>query len=423
MRLTLFALFMMVALTTSAQFGKYFKNQTLRFDYYHSGSVEAEYVMQDELILEGKWAGSKKNLIDPFDFGADKIIVYDSASGKVIYTRQFSTLFVEYQATEEAKSQCGNFPESFLMPLPKKTVKLEFYSREKEMVWNKINEFYVNPEIDDLNIKSDNKFPAEDILISGKSRKKLDLVFLPEGYTAAELPKFLEDCKKYAGIILETNPYGDYAKKINFRAVMAPSEESGTDFPGDSIFRNTLLNSNFYTFNTERYLTTADFKKVRDVASSVPYDQIIILVNHTTYGGGGIYNFYAISTVDNIHSGFVLTHEFGHSFAGLGDEYEGSGTNTEDIYSSEIEPWEPNITTLANFDAKWKDMLPEGTPVPTPVNDEWKGKIGVFEGAGYMTKGVYRPYIDCSMNVVKNNNFCPVCQGAIGRMIGYYTGH
>jgi hypothetical protein len=168
---------------------------------------------------------------------------------------------------------------------------------------------------------------------------------------------------------------------------------------------------------------TSDFKKVRDVASVVPYDAVIILVNHPQYGGGGIYNFYAISTVDNIASGFVFTHEFGHSFAGLGDEYDGSGSNDEDIYSSDIEPWEPNITTLADFGSKWQDMLPEGTPVPTPETDDWKGKLGVFEGAGYMKQGVYRPYLDCSMNVIKFNNFCPVCQRAIEGMIGYYTGH
>jgi hypothetical protein len=166
---------------------------------------------------------------------------------------------------------------------------------------------------------------------------------------------------------------------------------------------------------------TSDFKKVRDVASNVPYDQIIILVNHPRYGGGGIYNFYAISTVDNINSGFVFTHEFGHSFAGLGDEYSGAGSAVEDFYSTDKEPWEPNITTLVNFDKKWKGMLLPETPVPTPDTDNWKGKVGVFEGAGYMEKGVYRPYIDCSMNVIKFNNFCPVCKRSIERMIEYYS--
>jgi hypothetical protein len=422
MRLTFTFLLIALMATSNAQFGKYFENKTLRIDYYHSGSVEAEYVMPDELILEGKWAGPRKNLIEPFDFGADKIMVYDSATENLIYTRGFSTLFIEYQATEEAKSQCGNFPESIRMPLPKKTVRLEYYSRGKDMVWIKRYEVYINPAKDDLKMKTGNAYPSEIILNSGKPKKKLDLVFLPEGYTASEMSKFKEDCARFSGYLFETDPYGKYKKKINIRAVMAPSEESGTDIPGDTVSQSTLLNSSFYTFGSERYLMTSDFKKVRDVASSVPYDQIIILVNHPRYGGGGIYNFYAISTVDNGSSGFVFTHEFGHCFAGLADEYSGSGSASEDIYLRDKEPWEPNITTLVNFDSKWKDMLLPGTPVPTPETDEWKGKVGVFEGAGYMEKGVYRPYIDCSMNVIKFNNFCPVCKRAIGRMIDFYCG-
>ena len=421
MRLSFTLLLLALVATSSAQYNKYFRNETLRFDYYHSGSVEAEYVMPDEMRLEGKWAGPRKNLIDPFDYGADKIMVYDSVSGKLIYTRGFSTLFIEYQATEEAKSQCGNFPESIRMPLPKRTVRLEYYSRGKDLVWVKRYETFINPRKDEIKVKTGNAYPSETIVNSGKPKKKLDLVILPEGYTAAEMPKFHEDCARFAGYLFETDPYGQYVKKINIRAVMAPSEESGTDNPGDTVSRNTLLNSSFYTFGSDRYLMTSDFKKVRDVASNVPYDQIIILVNHPRYGGGGIYNFYAISTVDNISSGFVFTHEFGHCFAGLADEYSGAGSASDDIYLTDKEPWEPNITTLVNFEKKWKDMLLPGTPVPTPASDEWKGKVGVFEGAGYMEKGVYRPYIDCSMNLIKFNNFCPVCKRAITRMIEFYS--
>lgn len=423
MRFTCTLLLLALVTTSGAQFNKYFKNQTLRYDYFHSGSFEVEYIMPDEMIMEGKWAGPKKNLIDPLDYGAYKIMVYDSVSNKLIYTRGFSSLFIEYQATELAKSQCGNFTESFLIPRPKKTVRIEYLSRGKNMVWVKMFESYISPKKDDLKIKTENKYPAETILKSGKPRKKLDLVILPEGYTEAEMPKFLDDCERFTSYLFETNPYGQYIKDINIRAVIAPSEESGTDIPGDTVFVSTLLNSSFNTFDTERYLTTPDFKKVRDVASNAPYDQIIILVNHPLYGGGGVYNFYAISTVDDKYSGFVFTHEFGHSFAGLGDEYSGSGSASEEVYARDKEPWEPNITTLVNFESKWKSMLPPETPVPTPDTDEWQGKIGVFEGAGYMEKGIYRPYRDCSMNVVKFNNFCPVCQGAISRMIEFYIGH
>jgi len=422
MRLTVTLFLLCLTMASNAQFGKYFKNRTLRFDYYHSGSYEVEYVMPDEMILEGKWAGPRKHLIDPFDFGADKIMVYDSVSGNLIFTKGFSTLFIEYQATEEAKSQCGNFPESILMPLPKKTVRLDYYSRGKDMVWVKRYETFFNPGKDELKIKTGNTYAVETIVKSGSPKNKLDLVILPEGYTDAEMPKFLDDCARFISYLFETDPYGQFIKDINIRAVIAPSAESGTDIPGDTLSRNTLLNSSFYTFGSDRYLMTTDFKKVRDVASCAPYDQIIILVNHPRYGGGGIYNFYAISTVDNEHSGFVFTHEFGHCLAGLGDEYSGAGSAAEDVYSRDKEPWEPNITTLVDFNSKWKDLLSGGTPVPTPENDEWKGKIGVFEGAGYMKTGIYRPYFDCSMNVVRFNNFCPVCKRSIVRMIEFYIG-
>jgi hypothetical protein len=423
MRRIIIVILVLVSAATNAQFSKYFKNQTLRWDYFHSGSVEAEYIVPDEMILEGKWAGPKTNLIDPFDFGAFKIAVYDSLSGELIYTRQFSSLFIEYQATERAKSECGNFEESVRMPLPKKTVKIEYYTREVDMVWNLKYEGFINPKKDLMKTGPVTIYPVETIVKSGKPRKKLDLVMLPDGYTEAEMPKFLEDCARFTGYLFATDPYGSYKKDISIRAILAPSEESGTDIPTDSVFKSTLLNASFNTFETDRYLMATNFKTVCNVASSAPYDQVIILVNSARYGGGGIYNFYAISTVDDKYSGFVFTHEFGHSFAGLGDEYEGSGSNAENLYISTVEPWEPNITTLADFDSKWKNLLAAGTPVPTPATDAWKGKVGVFEGAGYMTKGAYRPYLDCSMNVIKFNNFCPVCKGAISRMIEFYTGH
>lgn len=419
-RYVLSFLLLTLGFTAGAQFGRYFEDATLRFDYYHSGSIEAEYVMADEMMAEGQWAGPRKNLIDPYDYGAYKIMVYDSLTGKLIYTRGFSSLFIEYVDTEDAKSQCGNFAESFLMPMPKRTVKVEFWSRRKDMVWVNRFETYINPVADEIKTKPTAGYPVEEILRSGSPKKKLDLVFLPDGYTAQEMPKFLADCKRFTDYLFETAPYGEYRKKINIRAVMAPSEESGTDIPSDSVYKNTLLSTSFNTLNTDRYLMAQDFKVVRDVASAAPYDDIIILVNSDRYGGGGIYNFYAISTVDDLYSGFVFTHEFGHSFAGLGDEYSDTGSAAENIYLPGVEPWEPNITTLSRFDTKWKDMLPEGTPVPTPENDEWRGKIGVFEGAGYQAKGAYKPYIDCSMNIIRFNNFCPVCQRAIRGMIEYY---
>jgi hypothetical protein len=158
-----------------------------------------------------------------------------------------------------------------------------------------------------------------------------------------------------------------------------------------------------------------------DVAACAPADAIVIMVNHPKYGGGGIYNFYCVATTDDRASDFLLIHEFGHSFAGLGDEYYTSDVAVQDFYDLSVEPWEPNLTTLVDFNTKWKEMLPEGTPIPTPDNESYKGKLGVFEGGGYAAKGVYRPYLNCTMKDVIYDNFCPVCKKAIEERIEFYS--
>ena len=113
------------------------------------------------------------------------------------------------------------------------------------------------------------------------------------------MEKFIEDAKRSAGYIFSEEPFKSNRKAFNVRAVKSASKDSGTDIPGQGIWKNTVVNSNFYTFGIERYMTTLDYKSVCDVASNAHYDQIYILVNTDKYGGGGMYNMYAISAADN----------------------------------------------------------------------------------------------------------------------------
>ena len=62
-------------------------------------------------------------------------------------------------------------------------------------------------------------------------------------------------------------------------------------------------------------------------------------------------------------------------------------------------------------------MIDPSTPIPTPRTTEYENKTGVFEGGGYMAKGIYSPMEDCRMKSNKPDNFCPVCQEAIRRAI------
>ena len=249
----------------------------------------------------------------------------------------------------------------------------------------------------------------------------MDIVIIPDGYTKDEMDKFKKDCEKFAGYLFNASPYKENKNKFNIWGIEAPSKESGTDIPAENIWKNTIANSQFYMFDLERYLMTSDNKTLRNIASNAPYDQIFILVNTNKYGGGAIYNHYSVCVSDNNYSEYIFTHEFGHGFAGLGDEYYTSDVAYNEFYPLDVEPLDPNLTTLVNFDSKWKDMVDEETPIPTPAEKEFKETLGVFEGGGYVAKGIYRPMQDCSMKSISVDNFCPVCKRAIKQMIDFYS--
>jgi len=265
------------------------------------------------------------------------------------------------------------------------------------------------------------KYSVDNIRLSGDPEHSVDIVFVPEGYTQSQMGEFKADVLRLTDSLFAVKPFSTYAKSFNLYAIMAPSEEEGTDIPGADIWKNTLVNSSFYTFDSERYLTTLDFWKVRDVAALAPYDQIFILVNTSKYGGGGIFNHYSLTSSDNELSAKVFIHEFGHGFAGLGDEYYTSDVSYSDFYSTETEPWEPNLTTLVDFTVKWEKMLKSGTPVPTPATSEYINITGVFEGGGYAAKGIYRPAYDCRMKSNKPDKFCEVCENSVEKMILFLT--
>ena len=118
----------------------------------------------------------------------------------------------------------------------------------------------------------------------------------------------------------------------------------------------------------------------------------------------------------------MVVHEFGHSFGGLADEYFYDDEDTMDgQYSHDIEPWEPNITTLTNFTGKWESLIPPTTPLPTPADRATEFEVGLYEGAGYHSKGIYRPADECRMRNNTWPTFCPGCRLALTRLIDFYT--
>jgi len=289
------------------------------------------------------------------------------------------------------------------------------------MEWFTIYNYTIDVNSYLINSSNPPDYKTHKVHYSGDPSKKVDIVIIPEGYTKSELKKFEKDCERFVESFFSYSPFQENMDKFNFWIVDSPSEESGTDNPGKNEWKNTILNTHFYTFDSERYLTTRDVKSIRDIAGCVPYDQIYILVNTKKYGGGGIYNFYNLCSSDHPLSESVFIHEFGHAFAALGDEYAYSDDPPESRYDLTVEPYQVNLTTLVDFESKWADLVSDSTMIPTDDNTENIDVIGAFEGAGYVKTKVYRPMHDCRMRSNRTTEFCPVCKKAIIEMIEFYT--
>lgn len=400
-------------------FDSFFSGKCLRIDYELAGNNQSEFLILKDLREQGLWAGAKTVGDTATQLGNYRYSVIDSASNRVLFQHGFSSLFNEWQQTPEAKQTTKSFYHVNLIPFPKNTVKFRLERSNYSVAgFSLIGEFYINPN--DKFIRKENVSPLKYTVIQGGDNiaNKIDIAFLAEGYTLDQMDKFRSDVSRFWNYLSNVEPYASNKNSFNIYAVESPSVESGTDIPNLGVYRNTAMNFTFSTFDVDRYLTTFDMKSVHDIASAVPYDHIVILVNTDEYGGGGFYNFYASCTSDHKLSEKVLVHEFGHSFAGLGDEYNYSDDANEQMYSLEREPWEPNITSLVDFDSKWKTMIDPATPIPTPRTDEFKDKVGVFEGGGYQSKGIYSPVQDCIMKSNGPKDFCPVCREAILRAIG-----
>ncbi|MDX9903087.1 MAG: M64 family metallopeptidase [Bacteroidales bacterium] len=412
----------LMALTMQAQvvFDDYFTDRTMRFDFMLAGNNTTTRVYPVSLKEEPFWGGSLTNLTDPFGYGNFRYEVYDDSTGTLIYSRGFCTLFQEWQTTAEAKEIERSFHEVATFPFPKNKVNFVLDIRGRDGKFTRLYETTIDPESYFIIREKPDAALASRIYGSGDPHTSLDIAFVAEGYTREEMGKFRSDVKRMADIMFTELPFDKYRERINIWAIEAPSQESGTDVPGEGIYVNTVLSSSYYTFDVDRYLTTQDIREVNDYAAAAPHDQIVVLINSPRYGGGGVYNYYSAVTADHQNTPKVFIHEFGHGFAGLADEYYSSEVAYEEFYPLDVEPWEPNITTRVNFDAKWKDLIAKSVPVPTPNSKKYTGVTGLFEGGGYSAKGIYRPSYDCRMKSNQAETFCEVCQRAVEQMILFY---
>ena len=421
MRILFLTLFILSAISGKAQnFDELFCDSTLRIDYIFSGNYNTQEISVDKLNLMPRWYGKRQHLSEVPVEGNGQIIVKAHGTERVIYKNSFSTLFQEWQSYEEAKHTRKAFENVFLIPMPKDTVDVTVQLRNNRREVTATMTHTVCPN--DILIKRigfNHTTPYVTLQKAADTTKSIHIDYVAEGYTQNEMETFLNDARTANEAIFAHEPFASMKDRFNIIAVESPSVDSGTSEPSKGVWRNTVLGSHFDTFYSDRYLTTLNLKDLHNTLAGTPYEHIIVLVNTAEYGGGGILNSYNLSMTHHPMFQQVVTHEFGHSFAGLGDEYAYEFEQIP-MYPHDVEPWEQNLTTLADFHGKWEDMIKKGTKIPTPISAKGNA-IGVYEGAGYSMTGVFRPAKDCRMRSNQTPEFCKVCKRALTNLINFYT--
>ena len=383
------------------------QDKTLRLDYIFSGTDKSTEIALAQMKSLDGWYGRRVNRDRLQLAGNGQITVRDAQDGQILYTNSFSTLFQEWQNSEEATKVRKSFENVFLVPMPERPAEITVELFDSHRRPSASIRHTVDPA--DILVRPVGLHPAPHRILhqAGDSREKIDIAIVAEGYTAEEAELFYSDARTAMESIWSHEPFKSMQDRFNIVAVAPASNESGVSIPHNHDWKDTALGSHFDTFYSDRYLTTLNLFRLHDVLAGIPYEHIIILANTDNYGGGGIFNSYVLTAAHNRFALPVVVHEFGHSFGGLADEYY-YDDQYEESYHADAEPWEPNITTLFDFDSKWKGMM-------------GKNGVGLHEGGGYQSKGVFRPCDDCRMKTNQYPTFCPVCENAIRDIINFYT--
>ena len=242
------------------------------------------------------------------------------------------------------------------------------------------------------------KFPVDTLIKTGSIKRRVNIVILPDGYTAAELPKFKTDADAFISYLFKKPPFDRYKPYFSVYTIAVPSAESGVTHPQNATdeattnpqpieTKNTFFGSSFDTGKIHRLLNYTKGTNITNVlATNFPsYDIVFIMVNTPYYGGAG--GFTATFSL-NAASNEIGVHELGHSFPGLADEYY-AGVAYEAERPNQTKDKSPTTN-------RWKNWL--NTP-----------GIGIFDHTSPGQAWAKPANGTCRMEFL-NKEFCSVCR-------------
>ncbi len=237
------------------------------------------------------------------------------------------------------------------------------------------------------------------LIDNGASDNRVDVVFLGDGYTQADLSAGTYD--QHINGYLEhmfgpapsgiADPFPRYANFFNVHKIDVVSNESGADNPNENHYVDTALDASYYWDGTTERLLYLNSGKAQQALNAGLQgagffaEMKLVTINDTTYGGAG--GTFATFAGGNPSAQEIALHELGHSFSDLADEYGGGGNYPGG------EPFEINVTTDP-AGGKWSQWIGYTDPRDSDLD------IGVFEGGRYYNLGIYRPSFDSKMRTL-----------------------
>jgi hypothetical protein len=316
---------------------------------------------------------------------------------------------------------------SFALRIPAKAgarIKLEYMGIKSELNVQQVVASASKLALANFEVK-----PQTKVFVNSGNR--VDILVLGDGYTNSEQALFNSDAETLRVAMFDYAPYKQYANMVNWTTTFNASIQSGADHPpyqagctgstccadtaaqgdpkaaGAGIFVNTAFDGKFCTSQIHR-LVTINSSKIYAAAAAFPgWDQVVVLLNDSVYGGSG--GSIAVTTT-NTNAKLIVIHEYGHTFHDLADEYSSpypgypACSDISPSYTCQVNVTNQTVPT----EIKWKSWLTPSIPIPTPGGT---AGVGLFEGARYQTTGVYRPQNSCGMRSL-GAQFCSICSQA-----------
>ncbi len=259
------------------------------------------------------------------------------------------------------------------------------------------------------------------------SANRVDILVLGDGYTTAQQGLFGTHVAALKTAMFAVTPYKEYENFVNWQSGFIASAQSGADHPpyqagctttaccadtaaqGDGAagtFVTTALDGRYCTNQIHRLLTVSSAKVFAAAAAYPDWDKILVTVNDPLYGGAG--GTYAVTSA-NASASLIVIHEYGHSFHKLADEYTTPYPGfpaCSDLPGGSA--CEVNVTNQTDAGlVKWRSWFTPGIQIPTPAST---AGTGLFEGARYLTSGMYRPTSNSCLMRSLGTSFCSVCR-------------